>query len=73
MKAKVTLTLDEDLLPKAKRYARSQNMSLSELVENALRKAMTKDRRAFSIRWRGKFRPADRKDERYRQLSKKYL
>jgi len=73
MKAKVTLTLDEDLLPKAKRYARSHNMSLSELVENSLRKATTNDRRTFSVRWRGKFRPADRKDERYQQLSKKYL
>lgn len=73
MKRKVTLTLDEDLLPKAKRFARSQNMSLSELVENSLRKATDKDRRTFSLRWRGKFRPAERKDARYQQLSNKYL
>jgi prevent-host-death family protein len=28
---------------------------------------------SFSQRWRGQFQPADRKDERYRTLAKRYL
>lgn len=73
MKTKVTLTIDEDLLPQAKRYARRQKISLSELVEKSLREMTTRDQSSFSLRWRGKFQPADHEDARYEQLAKKYL
>ncbi len=73
MKTKVTLTIDEDLLPKAKRYAQRQKTSLSELVEKSLREMTAHDQGSFSLRWRGKFQPADREDARYEQLAKKYL
>lgn len=38
MDAKVTLSFDKDIIEKAKRYAESQNMSLSRLMELLLDK-----------------------------------
>lgn len=73
MKTKVTLTIDEDLLPQAKRYAQRQHLSLSALVEQSLRELTTQNERSFSARWRGKFKPAGHADRRYEQLAKKYL
>lgn len=73
MKAKLTVTIDEDLIPRAKRYARSRGVSLSQLIETSLRELDAAERPSFSQRWRGKFQPAERDDERYRQLAKKYL
>ena len=37
MKQKLTVTVDAELLPVAKRYARSRGVSLSSLVEQSLR------------------------------------
>ena len=37
MKQKLTITVDADLLPVAKRYARFRGMSLSSLIEQSLR------------------------------------
>ena len=73
MKTKLTVTIDEHLVPKAKRYARSRGLSLSQLIENALREMGAGEAVSFSRRWRGKFRVAERADERYRALAKKYL
>ncbi len=36
MKKKLTITVDAELLPRAKRYARSQGVSLSSLIEESL-------------------------------------
>ena len=72
MKTKLTVTIDEDLLPRAKRFARSRGVSLSQLIETALRE-MGAEEVSFSKRWRGRFRPAARDDERYKRLAKKYL
>lgn len=74
MKTKLTVTIDEELLPVAKSYARSQGVSLSQLIEAALREMSSRQgKRTFSQRWRGKFRPADRQDELYRRLAEKHL
>lgn len=73
MKTKLTVTVDEHLVPKAKRYARARGLSLSQLIENALREMGAGEVTSFSQRWRGKFRPAGRDDARYRALAKKYL
>jgi post-segregation antitoxin (ccd killing protein) len=73
MKTKVTLTIDENLLPQAKRYARQQKISLSALVEKSLREVTAQAQSSFSSRWRGKFKTADQEDARYDQLVKKYL
>lgn len=42
MKKKLTVTVDAEVLPLAKRYAKSKGVSLSSLVEQALRD-MTED------------------------------
>ena len=73
MKRKLTVTIDEDLLPRAKRFARSQGISLSQLIEDTLREMSAEGTERFSARWRGRFVPAEREEERYRALAKKYL
>ncbi|HVY74939.1 MAG TPA: DUF6364 family protein [Puia sp.] len=39
MDAKITLSFDEDIIKKAKKYAKKNNISLSRLTEFLLRKA----------------------------------
>jgi len=74
VKRKLTITVDADLLPAAKRYARSRGVSLSSLIEQSLREMAGEDSPSFSERWRGKFQPAERDDDpRYAALAKKYL
>ena len=73
MKIKLTVTIDQHLVPKAKRYARSRGVSLSQLIEDALREMGAGDATPFSQRWRGTFGPAARADERFRALAKKHL
>ena len=73
MKTKLTITIDEDLIPVAKEHARTQRKSLSGVIESALRSLTAGDKGSFAKRWRGRFRPAHRKDERYKALAKKYL
>ncbi len=74
MKQKLTITVDSDLLPAAKRYARSRGVSLSSLVELSLREMTAGTAPSFASRWRGKFRPAGREDDpRYDALARKYL
>ncbi len=74
MKRKLTITIDEDVVPRAKQYARSKGASLSQVIEDHLRGI---DRahipQSFSARWRGRFRPSKRKGVRYERLAKKYL
>ena len=74
MKQKLTITVDADMLPMAKRYARSRGVSLSSLVEQSLRTLTGDGTPSFSSRWRGKFRAAEREgDPRYDALARKYL
>ena len=74
MKQKLTITVDAEVLPVAKRYARSRGVSLSSLVEQSLREMAREDAPSFASRWRGKFRAAGREDDpRYEALAKKYL
>ena len=73
MKTKLTVTVDEALVPKAKRYARQRGMSLSQLIETSLRSATEGEETTFSQRWRGKFESANRSDERYKALARRYL
>lgn len=73
MKTKLTVTIDEELVPKAKKHARSVGVSLSQLIEQALREISNAGTPSFSERWRGKLRASNRRDERYRHLSEKYL
>jgi len=72
MKTKLTITIDEDLVPLARQFARARGMSLSQVVEDALRRLVVDERQSFSRRRRGKFQPARRDDPRYDALAKKY-
>jgi post-segregation antitoxin (ccd killing protein) len=74
MKSKLTVSIDEDLVPEAKRFARSRGVSLSQLIEEALREEMAPSGQpGFAERWRGELRLAERDDDRYRRLTRKYL
>ena len=73
MKQKLTITVDGELVPKAKRYARSRGVSLSSLIETELRDLVSGEAPSFTSRWRGEFEPAGREDPRYEALAKKYL
>ena len=73
MKQKLTITVDAELLPIAKRYARSQGVSLSSLVEQFLREVARENAPSFASRWRGRFRVSKRNDPRYEALARKYL
>ena len=73
MKKKLTITVDAEVLPMAKRYARSRGVSLSSLIEQSLRDVAGEHTSSFASRWRGRFRAAERYDPRYDALAKKYL
>ena len=73
MKQKLTITVDAELLPIAKRYARSRGVSLSSLIEQALREIAGDRASSFASRWRGRFRAAERDAPRYDALARKYL
>lgn len=73
MKKKLTITIDEELIPKAKKFAYSQGESLSSVVEKSLREAAVKYDPTFSSRWRGRFKSTEGEDPRYEALARKYL
>lgn len=73
MKAKLTVTIEEDLIPRAKDRARAEGVSLSQLIEQALAALVSEEAPSFSGRWRGRLRPARRTDDRYKALARKYL
>ena len=73
MKRKLTITMDEELLPVAKLYARSRGVSLSSLIESSVREMTAGQTPSFASRWRGRLRPAGRDDPRYEALARKYL
>lgn len=73
MKKKLTITLDADVIPIAERYAQSRGVSLSSLIEQALKELTAEGEPSFSSRWRGKFQAARRNDARYEGLARKYL
>ena len=74
MKTKLTLTVDENLIPMAKRYAGIRRMSLSQIVETTLmRMTGASGDVSFSRRWRGRFAPLKKASPRYKALSRRYL
>ena len=74
MKQKLTITVDAELLPIAKRYARSRGVSLSSLIEQSLKEVAGENTLSFASRWRGQFRAAEREDDpRYDALARKYF
>ena len=72
MKTKLNLTIDKDLVPKSKAYARMKGKSISQFVEDLLRKAISDKDESFIKRWRGKFTISDKTDTRYQVLKRRY-
>ena len=73
MKKKLTVTVDADVLPIAKQYARAKGVSLSSLIERSLRLMAAGETPSFASRWRGRLQAARGDDPRYEALAKKYL
>jgi len=73
MKTKLTITVDSEVVPAAKRYARGRGVSLSSLIEGSLKEMVQDEEPSFTERWRGQFRAAGRDDPRYEALARKYL
>ncbi|MCY4450113.1 MAG: DUF6364 family protein [Chloroflexi bacterium] len=77
MKSKLTITIDSELIPAARRYAHSKGVSLSAVIEQALREATREAGASFAEKWRGAFKldpedyPTD--DPRFDYLARKYL
>jgi hypothetical protein len=82
MHSKLTLTIEDSVIKKAKRYAKSRGRSLSDIIENYL-KMITRDPRIADkeltplvISLKGTFKAPedlDYKEELTKGLSKKYL
>lgn len=70
---KRTITMDEELLPVAKQYARSQGVSVSSLIEGSVRAMTAGQTPSFASRWRGRLRPGGRDDARNEALARRYL
>jgi Family of unknown function (DUF6364) len=73
MKIKLTLTIDEDLIPQAKRYAEARRDSLSSLVEKALQDLTQTQETPFLSVGAEKFKGSRRASTRYKALSQRYL
>lgn len=83
MNTKLTLTIEQEIIEKAKAYAKSKNRSLSDIIENYL-KILTKEERAKDIKklnpvvksLKGSFKipkNMDYKKELRNRLEKKYV
>ncbi len=65
MKQQLTLTLERELIPTLKRYAREHDLSLSELVERQMKKLIptpSRGRKRFSEQLRGVLRGKNLED-----------
>jgi len=73
MKAKLNLTIAQELIPVCKEYAQSQGLSVSQLVEELLRGLTEKEETAFSKKWRGKFKASGKQGPKYDKLRERFL
>lgn len=82
MNSKLTLTIEQEIIKRAKKYARKNGRSLSGLIENYLRAITTEEKKIqkkntpLTDSLKGSFKaPADfdYKEELRKSLSKKYL
>ena len=72
MKSKLTITVDKEVVTKAKSRAKMSGKSLSAVIEDLLRSEQAKHEPTFAERWAGKFVPAKKKTARYKYLAKRY-
>lgn len=72
MKSKLNLTIDKDLIPLSKTFARKKGKSVSELVESLLREVITRESPSFAEKWRGRFQVVTKDDPRFEHLKERY-
>jgi len=83
MNTKLTLTIEQEIINRAKKYAKNQNRSLSDIIENYL-KTLTKEEKEHAhnlnpvvASLKGSFKmpkkDMDYKKELRKTLEKKYL
>ena len=72
LKTKLNLTIDKELVPRSKAFARAKGKSVSQLVEDLLRITINNNTRTFSDRWRGSLKIAAKTDPRYLTLKDRY-
>ena len=82
MNTKLTLTIEREVIKRAKDYAKDKNRSLSDIIENYL-KSLTKEEERAKKKWnpvvkslKGSFtmpKDMDYKKELGERLEKKYL
>jgi len=72
MKTKLTLTIEESLIPLSKELAKKRGTSLSTLVEESLKHQLKETTQSFSEKWKGAFGIDQRLDSRRSYLSKRY-
>jgi hypothetical protein len=82
MNSKLTLTIEQSLIEKAKKYAKGNGRSLSDIIENYLkviineRNSKVIDPTPIATSLRGSFKAPkdfDYKEELSKELSQKYL
>lgn len=82
MNTKLTLTIEQSLIKKAKQYAKAKGRSLSDIVENYLKVIIKEenttiiDSAPITSSLRGSFKATENfnyKEELSKELSKKYL
>ncbi|HOO85105.1 MAG TPA: DUF6364 family protein [Prolixibacteraceae bacterium] len=82
MNSKLTLTIEQSLIEKAKRYAKGNGRSLSDIIENYLKVIINEknskviDTTPIATSLRGSFKAPkdfDYKKELSKELSQKYL
>ena len=73
MKTKLTLTVDDDIVRLGKEHAGRNSTSLSQLVEDLLRKEVATEEPDFVETWGGKFVLREHPgDPRFERLKRKY-
>ena len=73
MKSKLTLSINREIIGKAKNFVRRRGTSISALVERILAQTIDEKKDSFVTRWTGKFELAENDEKRYQKLKQRYL
>jgi hypothetical protein len=71
MKTKLTVSIDKDLVPLAKSYAKGMGVSLSSLIERDLMRDLANEV-SFTRQWGGALAPEVKDESRYNRLMRKH-
>jgi len=72
MKTKLNLTIESDLVPRSKIFAKRRGKSVSELVEELLKKVISDENKSFTSKWIGRLTISQNEDVRTKYLKDRY-